>query len=85
MAKNAVEEYVYEMRDKCYSNYEKYITGTIRLSCLTFDAFKDHWSHLLNQYFMFHSLSFMAAQISQLKYQELSYSPCGCVLLIPRR
>lgn len=30
MAKNAVEEYVYEMRDKCYSNYEKYITGDDR-------------------------------------------------------
>lgn len=30
MAKNAVEEYVYEMRDKCYSNYEKYITGDKR-------------------------------------------------------
>lgn len=33
-AKNAVEEYVYDLRDKLYSIYEKYITEDVRKSAL---------------------------------------------------
>ena len=34
-AKNAVEEYVYDMRDKLYSSYEKFITEDVSY-CHTF-------------------------------------------------
>lgn len=46
-AKNAVEEYVYDLRDKLCGIYEKYITEGVSASLLNTIADKCHWrSHL---------------------------------------
>lgn len=44
-AKNAVEEYVYDLRDKLCGIYEKYITEEVRTDSLQISVFANENSH----------------------------------------
>ena len=43
MSKNAVEEYVYEMRDKLYGKYEKYLSESDKETYMTLLSGTEDW------------------------------------------